>query len=228
MFTDPHQQASYQYQPYHTLLPYNYPYNTPIYEARPPRESAAVYAEKDRDRKRPSHIFPHKQSQQSYSKEAEQPSDSRYFEVETRFVPVQIVDADKLRRDREEKDRARRTMEERRRADWREDSIPSRGAWENTDYSTKVAYRHSTGHHGDKHIYDHKRTTRVYHTNPTDHTTHSGAGRYLWKTEEHVKEYEVYQSKQSPKEVRQQSSRATRYEPREYRRGRGHHHRARD
>lgn len=73
------------------------------------------------------------------------------------------------------------------------------GTWETTDYSREVAYRHSLS--GDKHTYDERHTTWVYHApvTATAHPTpHHASGKCLVKKQEYVsgsKKYEVYRSK---------------------------------
>lgn len=224
-FTDPYQQASYQNVGYPAFTPYVYNYSTPIYDAHMPRESTGGYIDGEKDRKRMAHIYPQNSTlqQQSYTKQTEEPIDSRYFHVEGKYVPVQIVDADKLRQDREEKKR-----DDRRRLEHRDNNAPLRESWESTDYSRKVTYRHYSGQHRDRHSYDHKRSTRVYHTKPGESTlqpSQHGAGKYLVRREEwvsRVKEYEVYKTPKWTSESRDERSPTARHEAKGYQWGKAH------
>ena len=223
-FTDPYQQASYQHLGYPTYTPYVYSYNTPSYGAHMPRESTGGYFNREKDRKRAEHIYPPNSTlQQPYAKQTEEPIDRRYFHVEGGYVPVQIVDADKMRQDREEKE-----TDERRRLERRDNNTPLRESWESTDYSRKASYRHNSGQHRDRHSYDHKRTTRVYHTSPVEfglQSSQHGAGKYLVKKEQwvtRVKEYEVHQPPKWPGESRDEHSRTARHEGKGYQWGKGH------
>ncbi|KAF8430477.1 hypothetical protein BGX38DRAFT_1146901 [Terfezia claveryi] len=153
-FTDPYQQASYQHVGYPAFTPYVYNYSTPSYDTHMPRESTGGYLDSEKDRKRPAHIFPQNSTlqQQPYTKQMEEPIDSRYFHVE-RYTGTKY---------------------------------PAE-SWESTDYSRKVTYRHYSGQHRDRHSYDHKRTTQVYHTNPGESAlkpSQHGAGKYLVRREE--------------------------------------------
>ena len=185
-----------------------------------PGENAGGYLDREKDRKRTGHIYPQNPTlQQPYTKQTEEPIDSRYFHVERKYVPVQIVDADKMREDREEKER-----DERRRLERRDNNTPLRESWESTDYSRKISYSHNTGQHS----YDHRRTTRVYHTNPVESAlqpSQHGAGKYLVRREQwvsRVKEYEVNQPPKWPSESRDERSRTGRHEAKGYYWGKGH------
>lgn len=189
-----------------------------------PREGTGGYIDRGKDRRRTGHIYPQDTAlQQSYTKQTEEPIDSRYFHVERKYVPVQIVDADKLRQDREEKER-----DERRRLERRENNTLPREIWESTDYSRKVSYRHNSGQHRDRHSYDHKHTTRVYHTNPVESAgqpSQHATGKYLVRREEwvsRVKEHGAYQPTKWPSESRDERSRTARHEAKGYQWGKGH------
>ena len=193
----------------------SYPYSIttyPTYEARVLRGGLSGYPEKERD-KRPGHIFPRK----TYQKEKEEPIDGRYFHTQMGYVPVQIVDADKLRRD-QEGDREDKAREERRRVERREDVTTLRQTWEATDYLRKLSH---SSRHRDRHMYNHRRSTRVYQADPRESSTPSPPhipNKYVVKQEyvSQVKEYEVYQPK------KEQAGRDTKSGPNEYCWGRGY------
>ena len=149
-----------------------------------------------RDTKRPSHIFPHKTHQKPSTKKKEEPIDGRCFHTQMAFVPVQIVDADKFRQDR--RDKGGRTREERLRIERREDVTTLRQTWEATDYSRRFEY--NSGQRRDRHMYDHRFSSRVYQANPRESSPQPPAhipNKFLVRKEEcvsRVKKYE-YQSK---------------------------------
>ena len=219
-FTNPYQHAPYQHLGYPALTPYVYNYNTPSYDPHMPRESTGGYLGGEKDKRRAGHIYP--QTQQSYTKQIEEPIDSRYFHIEGSYVPVQIVDADRLRQDREEKE-----SDERRRLEWRDNNSPMRESWESTGYSRKVSYRHSSSQHRDRHSYGHRCTTRIYRTNPVESTlqpSQHGTGKYFVREEwvSRVKAHEVYQSTKGPGESRDERSRTARHETKKSQWGKGH------
>lgn len=202
-----YQQISSQNPAYTIPMPYSY--GIPIFEAR-----YSVYPEKEREKRRPSHIFPRKTHQQASAKEKEEPIDRRYFHTQMGYVPVQIVDADKLRHDQGD-DREERAREGGCRIERREDVTTLR-TW---DYSREFAYNSSSnsGQHRDRHMYDHWRSSRLYQASPGESSTpspsHISNKRFLRKHEcvSRVKEY-MYPPK------KEQTGRDTRSE----RWGRGH------
>ena len=159
--------SAHLYQQMYSQYPISMSYSyggIPISKARV--ESFSGYPEKERDKRGLHHVFPRMIHQQASSKKKEEPIDGRYFHTQMGYVPVQIVDADKLWRGQE--DREDRPREERHRREGSEGVTTLRQTWEATD---KFAYSSNSCQQCDRHAHSHRRNTRVYQADPRESNT---------------------------------------------------------